>query len=75
MADVPENRIEGNAIVTTNDFDVVTLNTVSYLDMAVIEGKLKVDKVQKWADATENKIGKMIGFVFNDTPEQCDHYS
>lgn len=48
-------------------FDVVTLDTVSYPDMAVIEGKLKVDKVQKWADATENRIGKRIGFVFNDS--------
>lgn len=35
--------------------------------MAVIEGKLKVDKVQKWADATENRIRKRIGFVFNDS--------
>lgn len=67
VADVPENRIEGKAIVTMKDFDVVTLNTVSYTDMAVIEGKLKVDKVQKWADATENRIGKRIGFVFNDS--------
>ena len=67
VADVPENRIEGKAIVTTKDFDVVTIDTVSYPDMAVIEGKLKVDKVQKWADATENRIGKRIGFVFNDS--------
>lgn len=63
----PENRIEGKAIVTTKDFNVVTLDTVSYPDMAVIEGKLKVDKVQKWADATENRIRKRIGFVFNDS--------
>ena len=67
VADVPENRIESKAIVTTKDFDVVTLDTVSYPDMAVIEGKLKVDKVQKWADATESRIGKRIGFVFNDS--------
>lgn len=65
--DAPENRIEGKAIVTTKDFDVVTLDTVSYPDMAVIECKLKVDKVQKWADATENRIGKRIGLVFNDS--------
>ncbi len=67
VADVPENRIEGKAIVTVQDFDVVTLDTVSCPDIAVIEGKLKVDKVQKWADATENRIGKRIGFVFNDS--------
>lgn len=35
--------------------------------MAVIEGKLKAEKVQKWADATESRIGKRIGFVFNDS--------
>ena len=35
--------------------------------MAVIEGKLKAEKVQKWADATENRIRKRIGFVFNDS--------
>lgn len=67
VADNQENTIEGKAIVTTKDFDVVTLDTLSYPDMAVIEGKLKVDKVQKWADATENRIGKRIGFVFNDS--------
>lgn len=67
VADSPENKIEGKAIVTTKDFNVVTLDTVSYPDIAVIEGKLKVDKVQKWADASENRIGKRIGFVFNDS--------
>lgn len=67
VADSPDNKIERKAIVTTEDFDVVILDTVSYPDMAVIEGKLKVDKVQKWADATEKRIGKRIGFVFNDS--------
>lgn len=67
VADSPENKIEGKAIVTTEDFDVVILDTLSYPDMAVIEGKLKVDKVQKWADATGKRIGKRIGFVFNDS--------
>lgn len=67
VADVPENRIEGKAIVTTKDFDVVTLDTVSFPDKAIIEGKLKAGKVKKWADATENRIGKRIGFVFNDS--------
>lgn len=67
VADSPENKIEGNAIITVKDFDVVSLDTVSYPDMAVIEGRLKVDRVQKWADATENRIGKRIGFVFNDS--------
>ena len=50
VADVPENRIEGKAIVTVKDFDVISLDTVSYPDMAVIEGRLKADMIQKWAD-------------------------
>ena len=59
--------IEGNAIVTEKDFDVVILDTISFPDMAIIEGKMKAGKVKKWADATENRIGKRIGFVFNDS--------
>lgn len=67
VADIPENKIEGNVIVTAKDFDVVNLDTVSFSDMAIIVGKLRAGKVKKWADATENRIGKRIGFVFNDS--------
>lgn len=67
VSDNSENMIEGNAIITAKDFDVVTLDTVSFPDIAIIEGKLKAGKVKKWADATENRIGKKIGFVFNDS--------
>lgn len=64
---MPENRIEWKAIVTTKDFDVVTLDTISFPNMAIIEGKLKAGKVKEWADATDNRIGNRIGFVFNDS--------
>ena len=67
VADSPENKIEGKAIVTIKDFETVSLDTVTSQDISVIEGKLKADKVQKWADATESRIGKRIGFVFNDS--------
>lgn len=67
VSDNSEKMIEGNAIVTAKDFDVVSLDTVSFSDMAIIEGKLKAGKAKKWADATENRIGKRIGFVFNDS--------
>ena len=67
VADFPENKIEGKAFVTTEDFAEVSLDTISFSDMAVIEGRLKAEKIQKWADATENRIGKRIGFVFNDS--------
>lgn len=40
MADIPENMIEGDAIVTTKDFAICVLDSVSYPDMIVITGKL-----------------------------------
>ena len=67
VAEVPENEIEGKAFVTTIDFAEVSLDTISFSDMAVIGGRLKAEKIQKWADATESRIGKRIGFVFNDS--------
>lgn len=67
VADHPGNRIEGKAIVTTADFTSISLDTISVPDMAIIKGKLETDKVQKWADATEARIGKRIGFVYNDS--------
>ena len=67
VAEFPENKIEGEAFVTAKDFAEVSLDTVSVPDMAVIEGGLKAEKIQKWADATEARIGKRIGFVFNDS--------
>lgn len=67
VADFPENKIEGKAIVTTKDFAAISLDTISFSDMAVIEGILKAEKVKKWAEATEGRIGKRIGFVFNDS--------
>ena len=67
VADNPENMIEGKAIITTKDFDVLSIDTTSFPEMAFIEGKVKPDKVQAWAQATENRIGKRIGFVFNDS--------
>ena len=67
VADYPENKIEGEAFVTAKDFAEVSLDTISVPDMAVIEGRLKVAMIQKWADATEARIGKRLGFVFNDS--------
>ena len=67
VADFPENMIEGKAIATTRDFEKCILDSVSVPDMIIITGKLKEDKIQKWADATESRIGKRIGFVFKDS--------
>lgn len=67
VADTSDNSIEGTAIVTVKDFDVLRLDTVSHPDIAFIEGRLKADKVSVWAKATEDRIGKRIGFVFKDS--------
>lgn len=61
------NRIEGKVIASTNDFDIISLDTVTSPDVAVIVGKLKSDKIDKWADATEKRIGKRIVFLFKDS--------
>lgn len=61
------NIIEGEAIATTANFEVVSLDTVTTPGVAFIQGKLKLDKVDTWTDATERRIGKRIGFVFNDS--------
>ena len=67
VANFPENEIEGKAFVTSKDFAEVSLDTVSVPYMAMIEGRLKAQMIQKWADVTERRIGKRIGFVFNDS--------
>ena len=61
------NLIEGEAIATTADFDVVSLDTVTAPGTAFIQGKLKQNKIEDWTDATERRIGKRIGFVYNDS--------
>lgn len=67
VSDLPENMIEGDAIVTSKDFAVVSLDTLSFPGVAFINGKLKPKKIQIFADATEKRIGKRIGFVFKDS--------
>ena len=61
------DNIEGEAIVTINDFERVSLDTVTDHDIAFIQGVLKQDKIPVWADATEQRIGKRIGFVYKDS--------
>lgn len=67
VADTPANGVEGKAIVTVEDFANVTLDTVSIPDDVFIQGCLAADKVSLWAEATEDRIGKRIGFVFRDS--------
>ena len=67
VADFPDNTIIGEAIVTTGDFEYVSLDTDKDGNITFIEGQLKRNKISQWADATENSIGHRIGFVFNDS--------
>lgn len=67
ITDLPENKIDGKVIVTVSDIAAATLDTVTSPEIAVIEVKLKPDKILIWADATEQRIGKRIGFVYNDS--------
>lgn len=67
IADTPDNKIEGKAIVTVKEFADITLDTTSTPDLAIIVGHMKADKVKKWSKATEDRIGKRVGFVFNDS--------
>ena len=61
------NNIEGEAIVTIDDFAKVSLDTVTDPEIAFIQGVLKQDRISDWADATERRIGKRIGFVYKDS--------
>lgn len=61
------DNIEGEAIATTNDFERVSLDTVTDPGIAFIQGVLKQDRISDWTDATEQRIGKRIGFVYKDS--------
>ena len=61
------DNIEGEAIATTDDFESVSLDTVTDPDIAFIQGVLKQDRISDWTDATEQRIGKRIGFVYKDS--------
>lgn len=73
VADCPDNSIVGKPLATVKDFASVAIvrdtfiiesDTVSQL---LIQGRVKPEKRQQWADETERLIGKRIGFVYNDS--------
>ncbi|MDE5689681.1 MAG: hypothetical protein K2I38_03180 [Duncaniella sp.] len=61
------DNIEGEAIATTEDFERVSLDTVTAPDIAFIQGVLKQEKISEWTETTEQRIGKRIGFVYKDS--------
>lgn len=60
-------------MVTVNDFDNIALSRDSFVaegdtvSLVAIQGMVKAEKRQQWADGTERMIGKRIGFVYNDS--------
>ena len=73
VADYPDNSIVGKPLATVDDFESVVIvrdtfiidsDTVSQL---LIQGRVKPEKRQQWADGTERLIGKRLGFVYNDS--------
>ncbi|MCM1139646.1 MAG: hypothetical protein NC453_13840 [Muribaculum sp.] len=73
LADYPDNSIVGAPLATVKDFESVAIvrdtfiidnDTVSQL---LIQGRVKPEKRQQWADGTERLIGKRLGFVYNDS--------
>ena len=61
------DHIEGKVIASVADFEAVVLDTTSIPGVAFIDGRLKPALISKWTDATEQRIGKRIGFVYNDS--------
>lgn len=57
VSDFKTVAIEKHCIETDNE------NTTIYL----LQGKIKDDKLDQWADETERLIGHRLGFVYNDS--------
>lgn len=64
LADYPDNKIVGKPLATVEDFESVVIvrdtfiiesDTISKL---LIQGRVKAEKRQQWADETERLIGK-----------------
>lgn len=73
VADYPDNSIAGKPLATVKDFEALAIvrdtvvidgDTVGRL---LIQGRVKPEKRQHWADGTERLIGKRLGFVYNDS--------
>lgn len=67
ITDKDTNATSKTPIVTVTDFETVRLDSSANPAGTVIYqivGKIKQNKVQAWADATEKSIGKQIGFLY-----------
>ncbi len=73
LAGSDDNSIIGKPLINVKDFDrteivcdtyIINGDTITQLS---IQGRVKPNKLQHWADGTERLIGKRLGFVFNDS--------
>lgn len=73
VAESTDNSIVGKPLAAVKDFDgteivcdtfIIHGDTITQLS---IQGCVKPEKRQQWADNTERLIGKRLGFVFNDS--------
>lgn len=65
VADYPDDRVTGKAVVTVKDFDHITLDSVDH--HVYISGKLKPSKIAEWTEYSETHTGKRLGFLYNDS--------
>ena len=61
-----QDSLSREPIVTVKEFAELRLDSDSFGIYAIV-GVVSKHKLQKWADATEQAIGKHIAFVFNDS--------
>lgn len=73
LADYPDNTIVGKPLATVVDFERVAIVRDTFIIKSdtvyqlLIQGRVKPEKRQQWADGTERLIGKRLGFVYNDS--------
>jgi len=73
LADYPDNSIVGKPLATVQDFERVAIVRDTFIiesDTVIqllIQGRVKLEKRQHWAEGTESLIGKRLGFIYNDS--------
>ncbi len=73
ITDSPDNSVIGKPLITVEDFEKTEIVCDTFtidgdtITRLLIQGRVKPEKRQQWADGTERLIGKRLGFVFNDS--------
>ena len=73
LADYPDNTIVGKPLATVEDFERVAIVRDTFIIESdticqlLIQGQVKTEKREQWADGTEHLIGKRLGFVYEDS--------